>query len=133
MIRDFFSWRPTVTRRATRTYGGAHIFVVPATGIALVRHTLPAPRGACPVSRNPVGGTVQISYVPKDTSLEVVSLQSALGWACARNPGAPQSVEQLARWLATEANLALGVQVRVVVDLQVRPGPQQLLVECVVG
>lgn len=83
------------------------------------------------MSRNPTAGTVAISYRPEGAALEVVSLLEALSWACSNADGAPQSVEAVAAWLAGECRAALGVRVRVLVDLTVNPGPQRLAVTAV--
>ena len=103
--------------------------VVPSHGSSRIRHILPMPVGACPVSRNPISGTVAIAYRPPGMALEVVSLADALAWATGRNEGAPRSVEELAAWLAREACASLGAPVAVRLDLIINPGPQRIVVE----
>lgn len=117
-----------VTTTATST-PGRRLQTVPAHGATRIRHALPAPAGACPVSHNPLSGTVTISYRPAGAALEVVSLANALAWASGRNDGAPRSVEQLAAWLAEEARAVLGVPVAVRLDLIINPGPQRIVVD----
>ncbi|MEK7381665.1 MAG: hypothetical protein AAB262_00070 [Elusimicrobiota bacterium] len=73
---------------------------VAAVGIAEVQHVLQVPRGACPVSGNPLSGTLTLTYQPAGRAIEVVSLHDALAWACSAAPGAPRSVEELAGWAA---------------------------------
>lgn len=110
---------------------GTRLHTVKAHDVALVRHELPIPVGACPVSRNPESGTVAIEYRPDRVVAEVVSLHDALAWACSGHQDAPRSVEALAMWLCDQLHRACGVAVRVRLDLQVRPGPQRLVVDAV--
>lgn len=117
-----------VTRMAART-AGRRILTVPAHRSGRIRHILPAPAGACPISGNPLSGSVTLAYRPAGVALEVVSLAAALAWATGRNEGAPRSVEELAAWLAEEACAVLGVPVAVRLDLTVNPGPQRLVVD----
>ncbi len=119
-------FRVPVTTRSRPT--GAILRTVDATGTAEVLHTLHVPRGACPVSGNPLSGTITVSYHPIFCSLEAVSLHDALLWACSRAPTAPRSVESLATWMAGEAARAVGVPVVVDLDLIIRPGHQRLRV-----
>lgn len=115
-----FSRRVPVTSRS-RAVPGCRLRVVDSFGVSEVSHVLDVPRGACPVSRNPIDGTATITYKPVGASVEVVSLHAAMAWACGRNPGAPNSVEQLATWLATETATATAATVSVRLDLLVRP------------
>lgn len=119
-------WRIPVTTRA-RFVG--RLAVVPAPGIRAVVHTVRIPRGACPVSGNPLSGTLTLQYTPSGYTIEVVSLAAAMRWACSGSASAPRSVEDLAAWAAREAAVAVGVRVVAVVDVVVRPGRQRLRVE----
>lgn len=110
---------------------GTRLHTVPAHGVAFVQHKLTMPVGACPVSRNPESGTITIEYRPERAVVEVVSLHSALAWACSGDTSAPRSVEALAIWLCDQMHRACGVAVRVRLDLQVWPGPQRLVVDAV--
>lgn len=110
---------------------GALLHTVASFGVGNVVHELPAPRGACPVSGNPLSGTVRISYDPADRTLEVVALLDTLRWAASGADGAPRSVEAMAVWLAKESAGAVGVRVAVVLDFIVRPGRQRLIVSSV--
>jgi hypothetical protein len=101
---------------------------VPSHGAAHIEHVLTVSRGACPVSGNPLGGTLSIAYTPSGEALEVVSVHASLAWACAGGPGAPRSVEELASWVAREAAAAVRAPVVVTLDLLVRPGRQRLRV-----
>jgi hypothetical protein len=118
--------RIPVTRRARPS--GARLCVVPSHGAAHIEHVLTVSRGACPVSGNPLGGTLSIAYTPSGEALEVVSVHASLAWACAGGPGAPRSVEELASWVAREAAAAVRAPVVVTLDLLVRPGRQRLRV-----
>jgi hypothetical protein len=109
---------------------GTRIRLVPSHGARHVTHELPMPVAACPVSRNPLSGTVRVEYSRALGALEVVSLHDALAWACSGDPDAPRSVESLADWLARECRIAVGVPVTVTLDLVVNPGPQRLVVRC---
>jgi hypothetical protein len=124
-----FPWfRIPVTRRSA-SVDASLLRTLPAEGVARVEHVLRVPRGACPVSGNPLSGSLTISYDPAGLVLEVVSLDHALRWACSGAPGAPRSAEALAAWAATTARPAVGVPVRVRLDLTLRPGGQRLVVE----
>lgn len=104
---------------------------LPAHGASRIQHVLPFPVAACPVSRNPVEGTVTVTYMPRAGHvLEVVSLMERLQRLCAPAPGNPQSVEEVARALANICARTAEVRVRVHVDVTVLPGPQQLRVTC---
>jgi hypothetical protein len=120
--------RVPVTLRS-RVAGSAGLRVVAAHHVSRIDHVLRVPRGACPVSRNPIGGTLAISYMPAGSALEVVSLHNALVWACSGGAGAPRSAEELSAWAARESAKALGVPVTVTLDLTLRPGRQRLCVQ----
>lgn len=57
-----------ITERA-RLDGGMYVMDAAPT-VNRVRHRLPVARGACPYSRNPVRGWVQIAYHPAGKVLE---------------------------------------------------------------
>lgn len=118
--------RVPVTRRSAPA--GVLLRTVDAHGVAEVAHVLSVPPGACPVSGNPLSGTLTLRYQPGAVVVEVVTLHAALAWACSGAPGAPRSVEALAGWAAREVSGAVGVPVVAVVDLVVRPGRQRLTV-----
>lgn len=120
-------FRVPVTLRS-RGAGAAGLRVVAAHNVSHIEHILRVPRGACPVSRNPLSGTLSISYQPTGVSLEVVSLHDAIAWACNGGPGAPRSAEELALWVARTCCDALGVPVSVGLRLILRPGYQVLSV-----
>jgi hypothetical protein len=120
--------RVPVTLRS-RAAGSAGLRVVVAHHVTRIDHVLRVPHGACPVSRNPIGGTLTLGYVPAGSALEVVSLHAALAWACSGQPGAPRSAEELAAWAARESAKALGVPVVATLDLTLRPGRQRLCVQ----
>jgi hypothetical protein len=126
LLRHLF--RVPVTLRS-RTAGSAGLRVVGAHDVSRIEHILRVPRGACPVSRNPLGGTLTLTYSPAGAALEVVSLHGALAWACSGRAGAPRSAEELAAWAARESANALGVPVTVTLDLTLRPGRQRLCVQ----
>lgn len=118
--------RVPVTRRATTAT--PHLSTVDAHGVSTVRHVLRVPPGACPVSGNPLSGTISIEYAPSGKAIEVVTLHDALLWACSGVGAAPRSVEELAAWMAGQASAAVGCPCVVVLDLLVRPGRQRLVV-----
>lgn len=124
LLRRLFSI--PVTSRSS--FAGERLRTVPAHGAAELTHVLTVPRGACPVSGNPLSGTLTLRYQPGAVVIEVVTLHAALAWACSAAPGAPRSVEALATWAAKEASMAVGVPVVAIVDLIVRPGRQRLAV-----
>lgn len=112
---------------------GTRVQTVPAHCADIVIHELPMVVGACPVSRNPVSGTVRVRYAPRSgpdpwVVCEVVSLHEALAFACSGDETAPRSVESLAAWLGDQVFKAVRVRVRVELDLMVLPGPQRLIV-----
>ncbi len=119
-----------MTRRSTAA--GEHLRVVQAFDAGRVEHVLAVPKGACPVSGNPLSGTLSLTYAPKSGPsggvLEAVSLYDTLNWACSGVPGAPRSVEELARFMARAASAALDVPVEARLDLVIRPGSQRLIV-----
>jgi hypothetical protein len=119
--------RVPLTRRSAAV-ADSHLRVVSSYGAARVEHVLHVPRGACPVSGNPLSGTLSIAYTPTAQVLEVVSLFNALQWACSGTAGAPRSVEELAAWFARQCASAVGAPVIVALDLVVRPGRQALRV-----
>lgn len=109
---------------------GAFLRTVDGAGISEVVHVLQVPRGACPVSGNPLSGTLTLTYTPAGRTIEVVSLFDAIAWACSGAPGAPRSVEELATWAAAESSAAVGGPVTLTADLLLRPGQQRLVVRC---
>ena len=115
-----------VTSRSS--FAGGCLRSVPSHGASEVVHVLAVPPGACPVSGNPLSGTLTLRYQPAAVVIEVVTLHEALGLACSAAPGAPRSVEALASWAAKEASTAVGVPVIATLDLIVRPGRQRLTV-----
>jgi len=120
--------RVPITRRSGAV-DGSLLRLVDAAGATRIEHVLTVPRGACPVSRNPLGGTLTLSYEPAGRALEVVSLHDALAWACGPAKGSPTSAEGLALWAAKTAAAALGVPVTARLVLLLRPGNQTLTVE----
>ena len=117
-----------ITKMAV-AHDGSRLLTVESNGAHRVRHEVPVPPGACPVSRNPISGVAIIIYRPAGCVLEVVSITQALAWATGGGDGAPRSVEQLAAWLARECMVSLGVAVAVRVDLQINPGPQRIVAD----
>lgn len=115
-----------VTSRSSSA--GGCLRSVPSHGVSEVVHVLTVPPGACPVSGNPINGTLTLRYQPAGVVIEVVTLHAALAWACSAAPGAPRSVEALAAWAAKEASTTVGVPVVATLDLIVRPGRQRLAV-----
>lgn len=68
---------------------GALLRTVEAFGANQVTHVLDVPRGACPVSGNPLSGTLTLSYQPTDRVIEVVTLHAVLRWACSGGDAPP--------------------------------------------
>ena len=116
-------WSPFITRRAVQP-AGCRLHVLPALGASRVVHVLSVPRGACPVSRNPLGGSVRITYRPRDVVAEIVSLDQLVKHGARVNPGQARSVEGLGAWLHGELVRALGVEAELVLTVEVMPGPQ---------
>ena len=116
-----------ITDRATPTPTGLH--TMPSGGAAVIRHRLSVPVGACPFSRNPIRGWIEIRYAPAGKGLEVVSLYSYVLWCAGAGEGAPQSAEGIAARVAADCTAALGTPARVTLVLMVRPGPQRLVIE----
>lgn len=114
-----------VTNRAMRTE--TRVSVLPTSGCARAVHVLPIPRGACPVSGNPVAGVAVVRYTGAACVAEVVTLLAALRWGCSGEDGAPRSVEELAAWFSQEVSAAVGVAASCSVWVLVRPGPQLLV------
>lgn len=121
MLRHLLPWRPFVSSRADMR---SALATMPAQGIAEVAHIVPVPRGACPISGNPLRGEARFRYRPSLLVAEVVSLHQMVQHAArAPAPGA-NNVEGMAQWLRAQAEAALGVPVEVELALTVRPGPQ---------
>lgn len=121
MFRHLRPWRAFVSSRASRA---ALLATMPAQGVAEIEHVVPVPRGACPVSGNPLRGDAWIRYQPRDHVAEVVSLHQIVQRA-ARSPAPGASnVEGMAQWLRAQVSAAVGVPVEVELVLSVRPGPQ---------
>lgn len=114
-----------ITARAAPT--ASRVSILPAAGCGRAVHVLPIPRGACPVSGNPVAGVAVIRYAGAVHVAEVVTLLDALRWACSGADGAPRSVEELAAWLSREVSVAVGAPASCAVWVLVRPGPQLLV------
>ena len=132
MIRRWLQrrvWTPRVSARAWLP-DGCRLHVLPALGAGSVSHALPVPAGACPVSRNPIGGTLEVSYRPASVVAEVVSLHQLLSYATTEHPEGARSMEGLACWIRREVALALGVPVAVRLTLTIMPGPQVYEVRC---
>jgi hypothetical protein len=115
MLRHLLPWRAD-TRGALAT--------MPAQGIAEVEHVVPVPRGACPVSGNPLRGEARFRYQPAIRVAEVVSLHHLVQRAARAPAPGGNNVEGMAQWLSVQAQAALGVPVEVELVLTVRPGPQ---------
>lgn len=105
------------------------LYTMPSEGAGVIRHRLSVPVGACPFSRNPIRGWIEIRYTPAGRALEVVSLHGYIQWCAGAGEGAPQSAEGIAARVHSDCAAALGCGVRVVLVLLVRPGPQRLVVE----
>ena len=116
--------RPFISRRAVAT-GEVGLHVLSAMGAASVEHVLNMPRGACPVSKNPVSGTIRIAYQPTQVVIELVSLHRVVEHAARHNPDEARSVEGLARWLHRQLEAAVDVPVVVELDVVVMPGRQR--------
>ena len=108
-----------ISRRAILPEG-CHVHVMPSGGVLDVEHRLSAPVGSCPVSGNPISGTVIVQYEPAAYVAEAVSLHQLVTAAPART----RSVEGLCVHLATELARALSCVVTVELDLLIQPGPQ---------
>lgn len=116
-----------ITDRATPADAG--LYTMPSEGASIIRHRLAVPVGACPFSRNPIRGWIQIAYQPAGRALEVVALDRYIRWAAGGGDGAPASAEAIAARVHGDCAAALGCTVRVMLVLIVRPGPQRLVVE----
>lgn len=133
----------TDTQRAEPAFPGSPLNLVASHGVRHVKHTLWVPRGACPVSGNPLLGLCTVVYYPGEHAIEVASLRRALHWACtSRASGAPRSAEALAAWLARTVQQALNrgpdtlpelADGYVRLDLLIRPGFQVLTVQQAFG
>lgn len=124
--------RIPITTRSIRA-DGCRVAGVPAHGARVVTHELPVRPGACPVSRNPLRGTLRICYAPAGLVAEVVTLFDAWAWAQSGADAAPKSAEQLAAWIGSEVATAVEVRVRAELDIVVNPGEQRLLVVFLAG
>lgn len=113
-------WHPTITVRA-RTVPASPLLVLPADGAEQVTHWLGFPRGACPVSGNPIVGLVRVRYEPALSVLEVVSLQVLIQSLALRGA---QSIEGAAGRLHEAVTKALQGPAQIDLWLLVRPGPQ---------
>ena len=94
---------PYVSSRAT-VPDGARVAVLPQLGAGTVSLWSSFPRGACPVSGNPILGAVHLTYRPGRVVLKLVSVRQLV--QAARTAPEAQSIEAAALWLL------------------VRPGPQ---------
>ncbi len=116
-----------ITDRATPEPSG--LYSMPSEGASAIRHRLPVPVGACPFSRNPIRGWIEIRYIPAGRALEVVALDRYIRWCAGGGEGAPMSAEGIAARVQADCAAALGCDVRVMLVLLVRPGPQRLVIE----
>lgn len=121
MFRHLLPWRAFVSSRADTR---AALATMPAQGIAEVEHVVPVPRGACPVSGNPLRGEARLRYRPSILVAEMVSLYQLVQRAARAPALGANNVEGMAQWLRAQAEAALGVPVEVELVLTVRPGPQ---------
>lgn len=120
---------PFVSARAV-VPEGCSVAVLPALDTSAMDLWTPFPRGACPVSGNPILGLVHIRYHPRDVVAELVSARDLVERAGRSPTTDAQSVEGAARWLHDELERAVGVPVIVKLWLLVRPGPQLYRVRC---
>ena len=107
-----------ITSAATPHPSG--LWTVPGKA-ANVTHLLRVPSAACPFSRNPVLGLVQLRYAPTGRTLEVVALHRYLREIIRPDQDHPRSVEGLAARIAVDTSAAVGVPVAVDLLLLIRP------------
>lgn len=115
-----------VTRRAVHTATLAVMPYAPKTDYTRVSHELPL-QPMCPISGNPMeGSTVTVSYVPTQSTLEVVSLRDYLdafvGGRRMDDGTEVVSMEDVVERLAVDAAEALRVRVSVAARLLINPG-----------
>lgn len=105
--------------------------VLPSHGAARITHIIPVPVGACPRSRNPLSGDLELSYRPQTKVVEIVSLHQFMRDACDAGEGKPRSAESLARYVAAACAEALDRTVAYRMRIEVRP-KSTLVIEGVV-
>lgn len=109
---------------------GCSVAVLPVAAGVRVDLWVLFPRGACPVSGNPILGLARVQYVTSALVAELVSVRQLVVRAGRSPVAAAQSVEGCAAWISAEISRAVGVPVAVTLLLLVRPGPQLYRVTC---
>jgi hypothetical protein len=98
--------------------------VMPQLGEVQAEHRFTIPAGLCPRSGNPISGTLTLKYAAREV-LEVVTLHRAYLDATKE----ARSLEGIGRLLSVWCAEALSVRVVWLVDAEIKPGPQRLIVE----
>lgn len=112
-----------VTQRSARV---GNISVMQSeSGLSMV-HILTLSPDLCPVSHNPISGSIRITYTTTGLVAEVVTLLSLLR-AVERDS---RSVEEIPSKVASTLVTALGVPVRCTLSATINPGPQAIEVKC---
>ena len=87
-------------------------------------------QGACPVSDNPQKGSeLTIKYIPDEYVLEVAALKKFLD-SFIGGRGEVRSMEGMIQTIAKECSEILKVDVEVLADLIIKPGPQGMRLTC---
>lgn len=110
-----------ISNRA-RLSGLLYVFDLP--GVVEIGHVLDIPSGMCPMSGNPVSGTIGLSY-SADVAVEVVSLHQLVQQA---QHESPKTFEGWCAYVAGAVASAVGVPVEYSASAKVNPGPQTLRV-----
>ena len=94
-------------------------------GLAIV-HVLHLTPNLCPASRNPITGSIRVTYTTAGLVAEVVTLLALLRTV----ERASRSVEEIPARVAEVLSTALGVPVRCTLVASIHPGPQSIEVTC---
>ena len=110
-----------ISNRA-RLSGLLYVFDLP--GVVEIGHVLDIPSGMCPVSGNPICGTIELRYRAA-VAVEVVSLHQLVQQA---RHASPKTFEGWCAYVAQVVASAAGVPVEYSASAKVNPGPQTLRV-----
>jgi len=110
-----------ISNRA-RPRGLLYVFDLP--DVVTIGHVLDIPSGMCPMSGNPLRGTIELEYAAP-VAVEVVSLHQLVQQA---QHESPKTFEGWCAYVANAVASAVRVPVRYSATAQVNPGPQTLRV-----
>lgn len=115
-----------ITKRAVRHQGTSVCTMPlaehPGLRLGVVVHRLDIPTGGCPVSSNPLRGTLQVSYQPGTEVLEVVSLHAMVQQAFTEAGG----LEEALIWLGIALRRTGVHGLHIALSAELRPGPQKI-------